>query len=337
MSEPQLLFVIVVLIWIAECALWLHPDAIAVIRTLRGWRVVAPPIHRGGERGTLTFSGVVPVVAREFIAADWLVHLELLTSPGPISVQRWANEVTLAGAPIRFASVRAAVRFESLVRMWSVASERRSALVDLARRAAFDETEILDRLGRLGRLRALPLLCAVQAAWIFAAAPLLGWVLGFARTGIPMIAGTLALDLVIAALFLFAHRRLVPEDPFGRWTGAMTMIFSPASAAAAIRYLTRPLLGDKHPAAVIGALCSRDELVRYARRSLFAGEDEEGAGVYILEYLASKGVTPADLSRVPPRHDTSCTTYCPRCEAQYVISEGTCNDCSLPLVRFSSL
>lgn len=331
MTEEQLLLAILIVIWAGECFVRLPRGGVAIVRRVTGWRILAPPANRGGDRGSFALASPIPIVGIEWLAYPWVERAAQLTDEELAGVARWGNEVTLGtGERLELAGIRAAESFEALcVSLHGAAPEARARFLDQAWSGALDDREIESRRAAFDRQRGLQLFCAIQAIWLVLAAPILTLLHGFTRLGLMLIGVALALDLVIAALFFRASRRLFPEERFARWAGAATMIVSPASAVAATRHLARPLLADKHPLAIVAATMPRDALLRFARRWLAEHPDTHGP---VAAYLAVKGISGEDLSRIPPREDEACRTFCPVCDAQYTLAAGACSDCGSALV-----
>ena len=332
MTEEQLLLAVLIVIWAGECFVRLPRGGIAIVRRVTGWRILAPPANRGGPHGSFALASAIPIVGIELLAYPWVERAAQLTEEELAGVARWGNEVTLGtGERVELAGIRAAESFEALgVSLHGAAPEARAHALEQAWNEALDDRAIESRRAAFDRQRGLEWFCATQAIWLVLAAPVLTLIHGFTRLGLLLIGVALGLDLVIAILFWLASRRLFPEERFARWAGAATMIVSPASAVAATRHLARPLLADKHPIAIVAATMPREALLRFARRWLAEHPAAHGP---IAAYLAAKGISGEDLSRIPQREDDACRTFCPVCEAQYTLATGACSDCGAALVN----
>jgi len=192
--------------------------------------------------------------------------------------------------------------------------------------------------------------------FLFVLAPFLIWQLGLTSCWPVLAAGLLAFTGTIAWKFHGIHKAFYPaaEDP--RFTHFLTMLLSPATAIRAGDVLSRPLLEPFHPLAVARVFCSSEAFADLARSTLrelrhpalpecpraesIARATEAFWRARLQEsieaFLRQNGLDPAALMRPPASADAGCRSYCPRCLAQFDISEGACEDCGgLKLAPFS--
>lgn len=173
------------------------------------------------------------------------------------------------------------------------------------------------------------------------------------------LAGPLGVWLAVIVSYFIAHRRLYPGDAGGRWKHCATLLFFPASALHGPYSLSRNLLAAHHPLAVAAVLCNRQTLAELARPWFLdfhyplaerTGERSPALEVEdwyrqrlqgrLAELLRLAGVEPGDLLQ-PPVPYPDAQAYCPRCQAQFVVNEGTCQSCAgialLPFVEAAPL
>jgi hypothetical protein len=55
----------------------------------------------------------------------------------------------------------------------------------------------------------------------------------------------------------------------------------------------------------------------------------------LLSFLRQSGADPGALAQPPLPEREECRAYCPRCRGQYVVPDGLCSPCELPLRRFA--
>src|SRR5262249_34562369 len=121
--------------------------------------------------------------------------------------------------------------------------------------------------------------------------------------------------------------------------------------------LGRRLLESYHPLAVTAVFCSPAEHNRLARQVLLdlqyplppEGPSNEARVLTALAWfrgllreetekvLARAGLDRTELLQPPAPIEPANRTYCPRCGAQFILTEGTCAECGgRPLQAFSS-
>ncbi|MCP4134123.1 MAG: hypothetical protein GY754_24335, partial [bacterium] len=113
------------------------------------------------------------------------------------------------------------------------------------------------------------------------------------------------------------------------------------------------LFAGYHPVAVAQAIAGKDLFVQLAtqvsRDLLFPGPGEEEKIEYhirtwytqellsvIGKALKKEGVLMADILKPPESPEEGTQTYCPRCHCCYMVEEGECAECGIPLIVFSA-
>jgi len=160
--------------------------------------------------------------------------------------------------------------------------------------------------------------------------------------------------LNIAALHR-ADRTLYPSQPAGRnWQRPLSML-SPATAMKSADILFRELLPATHPLVIAHTSLPQHKFRELARRVLLdirhpvrpvcqidnelACRTEAWFRERMLaamnHFIESLGEHLDDLLRPPTREGSDARSYCPRCDGQYTLDEGTCQQCGgIPLRRF---
>jgi hypothetical protein len=166
----------------------------------------------------------------------------------------------------------------------------------------------------------------------------------FLPAGLVLLAGLLAIQV---ATFFYAHRRLRPRARGERWRSLLTMVFTPTASIRACDMVGKELLAAYHPLALAAVLCRGEERRRFARRVLLdylhpmeprhwsADADEravtDGWHEMVLARLKAlvrgAGMHAGELTAPPVMRDGSAKTYCPRCDGEYLVAEGTCSYC----------
>jgi hypothetical protein len=182
------------------------------------------------------------------------------------------------------------------------------------------------------------------------------WRFGFGQFGAWLLAGMLAQTISIAILFRRAHAALHPGADEERFKPFLTMLLAPPTAIRAPDILARHVFENFHPLALARALCPREPFRELARQVLLdshyplfpispksdpaavAAEQwfRDAALNAVEKYVAGAGLQPRDLIAPPKPAEPSSRSYCARCGAQFVMTEGTCADCGgRPLEPFA--
>lgn len=163
----------------------------------------------------------------------------------------------------------------------------------------------------------------------------------------PLLAGILALYLAVVGAAAFAGSRLRKDGLLRRSAPLSTLLLSPISAARAVPALGRHLFEGFDPLAVAALLLPRNGFLARIRAELhgaaFAAERGEegwrrhwtGRRKALLRLLERMGIGEAEALAAPDRRDPEAQSWCPFCSTEYKSADGSCEDCGLPLARFS--
>lgn len=158
----------------------------------------------------------------------------------------------------------------------------------------------------------------------------------------PLLLGILALYAGMLGAAAFVVSRLRREGVLKK-AALSTLLLSPISAARAVPALGRHLFEGFDPLAVAAVLLPRDRFLERVRAELhgasFAAEwgDEDWKRHWrerkkaLLRLLEKQGI---ELP-LPVRKDPEAQSWCPFCGGEFKAAEGSCEDCGLPLARFS--
>jgi hypothetical protein len=129
-----------------------------------------------------------------------------------------------------------------------------------------------------------------------------------------------------------------------RWKALAIMTLAPTAAIRAAHALSRDLLSGYDPLACAAVLCDDDAFGKYARRVLMdlahpnnQCKDEEAKSIRdsfaervrraLEPVFEHRGTDSAEILAPPVPQDPSCLVYCPRCDTQFSVAAGTCEDC----------
>jgi hypothetical protein len=294
MSDLQLLFVVLALLYVWECACWLPRPSLGFFTWVgRHWRNVQPSLVVGNQQGGFILAPPLPPLGWLLVANPsplsvscngFLNYVPFSASGGPLPPQfpRWlpfrevvsleasgrkviVNGRVLLRAPSGVTAGRIA---RTLVSLWKQTADERSKTLETMACAAFDTSELQARWA-LFRQAGVNLRWFANAlvAYVFAACPVLIWQFGFSRAWPFLLGGLLMLTSLTSWTFHRAHRRLFPEAEEDRFTHSLTILLAPATAMRAHDILSRPLLSGFHPVAVAKSFCSDLEWRRIAARA----------------------------------------------------------------------
>ena len=295
MSDLQLLFLVLALLYGWECACWVGRGSVAIRSWLgRRWRITHPGTLLGNQRGGFVFAHPLPPLGTLLTAAPFplalspeaaLADAASSVNPGDRPAQRgrcirWDEidsveaggkkilvngELLLkAGSPILAAQIAQRLR-----EMRQVKAAGREALILRALRECFDLSRLERRWQEFQEQT-----CTVRRvtnalfAYLFVLSPAVIWRLGFRPSWLALLAGMLALTSTIAILFHRAHKKLYPAAEDERFTHFLIILLSPATAIRACDVLSRPLLEACHPLTIARHFCSTPQFRELAREFL---------------------------------------------------------------------
>jgi len=294
-SEPELLFLVLAVIYGWECACWLRRGSVA-FRTWFGrrWRPAHPGTLLGNQRGGLIFAHPLPPLGRLLTGHQFPLSLSpeaVLAYVAPSVNPGWRPGQT--GALFRWDDIRSVeasgkkvrVNGEVLLRAPSptfaahVARQLHqiSKLVPARRESAIEEMvgESFDRQAIERRWREfqkqtanLRLLTNGLFGYLFVFAPMLIWRFGFRLCWLGLLIGLLAFTIASASAFRRGHKSFYPAAEDERFTHFLTILLSPATTIRAQDVLSRPLLETFHPLAIAKVLCPERTFRDFARKVL---------------------------------------------------------------------
>jgi hypothetical protein len=194
------------------------------------------------------------------------------------------------------------------------------------------------------KVRWLAFGCELLWMLTFVTAPALVIAFGAARTLIWTLLGVWLISLALTWAFARLHREIVPLAKGERRVEVAKMILCPPVVMRACDRIRRSALEGYDPLGVVVALAEGEEQREWAERltrdlafplaggTPVAQSFRRRLGERFTLRLRKKAGLAIDCSLAPKPLDPGHATYCPRCRAQYVITDGHCADCgTVPL------
>lgn len=296
MSELELLFLVLALIYGCECACWVPAGSVAFRTWLGGrwWRPAYPGTLLSNQRGGFLFAHPLPplgtlLTANQFPLSFSTDALFAFVAPAidhgrrPAHTGKFfrftdlqkveangkkvqANGALLVKAPSSAYAEHLALQIRQLIK--APPAGRAAALRKLVR-ASLDVKALEHRWQEYRKLTGgLRLLTNGLFLFLFVAAPLLIRQLGLALCWPGLVAVLLAFAFSAALLFRRAHKSLYPAAQDERFTHFLTILLSPATTIRAQDVLSRPLLETFHPLAIARVFCSLPVFTEFAWATL---------------------------------------------------------------------
>lgn len=245
-------------------------------------------------------------------------------------------------------TTRAEFLRQQLQQLAELPPDQRPAAIQNHLRATFDGKALANRWSEFQvQARMLRLLTNTLFALVFVAAPLLIGFVGLKLVWLWLVLALVSLTITTAVLFARLHRKNWPLAEDERFTYSLIIALAPATAMRAVDLLSRPLLENFHPLAVAKHFLAAASFEQYARRVLLdlrnplqptcpnpqpeAIATEQFFRRSLLEtmeaWLEQHQIDLEKLCRPPQPVDETCRAFCPRCEAQFTTTLGTCADC----------
>jgi hypothetical protein len=294
-SEWELLFLVLLLLYGWECSGWVRRGSVAFSTWLgRRWRVVHPGALLGNQQGGLIFAHPLPPLGALLTGTQFPLSLSpeavlafVATSVNPgwrpqqsgnlfrfeeiqtIAVK--GKKVLVNGTVLlKTASPMYAEHLErDLRRLSKLAPTHRAAAIQEIYRASLD-TKAIRRRWREYQTQSATIrrLANMLFGYLFVAAPAMIWTFGFRQCWLLLLAGLLAFTISIAIEFRRVHKAFYPSAEDERFTHFLTTMLAPATTIRAHDVLSRPRLEMFHPLAIARVFCEEAEFREFARRVL---------------------------------------------------------------------
>ncbi len=294
MSDNQILFIILILLYLTNCVLWTSRDSF-VFRTMwnLNWKVLQGEIYVGAWDYRLIFLNPILLPGNFFVChilpicvsrygATYLTPETGSTESrnervgyldfDKIHKVHSAGQIVLAdGIPF--------LKTHSEAYAWHLADfldsiracvpDQRDATIETRLSVMMDADLAVFRIRQYRRqCRMLHLCSSALFVAVFALFPSIVWHWGLLRPA-PFMFTYLVLNLCCSAwLFRNAHACLYPLQSEGRWSQVATILLSPPAAIRACDLLLKDLLCGFHPLVIARITCNDSEFVGLASRVL---------------------------------------------------------------------
>ena len=291
MTDLELLFLVLAVLYLWECACWVRRGAVAFQNWFGRWWIAHPGTLLGNAKGGFIIANPLPPLGTLLTGHQLPVSLSTQgvlafaapsVNPGWRPPQsgnwkRWdevqsiktsGKKVLINGQEfLRTASPELALhlaeQFETIRK--SGASRREEVL----RRIVHEHLDIKGIESRWKDLQKHSARLRVQTnllfIYLFVAAPVIIHRFGLERTWLPLLLGILVCTIPASILFHRAHKHFYPKAEDDRFTHFILVLLSPVSAMRACDLLSRPLLETFHPLAVAKVFCGDEQFREFAR------------------------------------------------------------------------
>lgn len=366
MTDFGFLLVVILLLYLLECAVWVPAGSVA-FRVASDSKRPIPMLTkpRAAAGAGIVFSLPFSPGSGVIVCSPWPMALSphgiasdpwLAVRPGSrdfiafddMHIERDQQKLLINGFTFVVAAseVQARGLGEMLQRLKETKLKDRAARIETEIASGLDPSVVESRLQeyaeKTNRLRFDSFTLFIV---IFIASPITVWRWGLAAAW-PFLLVALLLNMLLIAWDLRrAVRGLFPNQRETPWQALATVLLSPPAALHATQYLARDLVRGFHPLAIAAARCTdKDfrELAAWVQRDVkFTPEHEatnpvaadchkwfrQTLDTAVTLLLRKRGCSPDELLGPPPRESPDVQSYCPRCLCQFVIREGVCADC----------
>jgi hypothetical protein len=279
MNDLELLYLVLALWYLWECACWLPSGPAALLpRFGRRWHPVQPGRLLANQSGGFLLAFPLPPLGHLLTAHRF--PLALAPDAAVISLSPGATPPATADNLVRFDNLhsvgarRKAVLIDSVSRLRAPSPAYARYLVKMLERVRIApqrereqriagiyrdqfDTECIRQRWRLFQDRVRPVRWLTNGLflYLFVLTPALIGGLGLKRTWLGLLIGLLTFTAGTAVCFRRGHQALFPGADDDRFTHCLTILLSPATAIRAHDLLSRGLLETFHPLAIAQVLC----------------------------------------------------------------------------------
>ena len=295
MSDAQLLFLVLALLYGWECACWVRRGSVAFTTWLgRTWHLVHPGTLFGNQRGGFVFAAPLPPLGTIFAAnqfplslspdavlayvatnvnRDWRPTQSGTFLPFEVlrDVQAKGKNVIVKGEPLWSAPTMSLARHvaETLKRLAALSLAQREKAIHEFIRDGLDSGVVEQRWKEFQQhSRNVRVLGNVLLVYLFGLTPLVIWNFGFRLSWLGLLGGLALLTVTTAVSFHRAHKKLYLTAEDERFTHTLTIALSPPNAVRACDALSRPLFETFHPLAVAKVFLPANRFRQFAREVL---------------------------------------------------------------------
>src|SRR6266478_9851546 len=293
MSDLQLLFLVLAVLYGWECACWINRGSVA-FRSWWGrrWQVAHPGALLGNQRGGFVLTNPFPPLGTLFTATQSPLSLSpeavlayVATGINPVGravqngtcfpwseirrIETRGKKVLLNGELLLQAPSPgfAAMMAQTLRQASEVARADREKLIRETLNQGFDTSRIAQQREEFKtRTSNLRFVTNALFIYLFIVSPLVIWRFGFHQCWPLLLAALLVLTCTTAILFRRAHKIFYPAAEDDRFTHFVIILLSPVTAIRACDVLSRPLFEAYHPLAMARVFCPTEAFKALARR-----------------------------------------------------------------------
>lgn len=352
MTDGQLLFAVFAALYLFECLRWIPTHSwICAERAGGRWRLRHPSRNLSARGIGAVLLDPLPPFGACFVAMPWLFvperdHLVVRDDNHAATRIPWekidpradGSSVILAGLAVaRMPSESLATEWCGRLREWAAMpeSERENSFLDHAAKSLDAEALKEASTALAERTRLLHANAGLILIWCFGVVS--GVYAWYGETPLLWIALIVLLGLQItqAVLFWRATRSNGhgPAIPHRFWKTLSTALL-PQHSVRAGDHICRAVTSVPHPLAA-RLLLDPAEFLTCARRFWREARFQKGwqttdalplEAIALDRFFKSSDTDIATLEEAPPRDHTS-VSYCPRCLAQFQLTDGECRDC----------
>ena len=291
MSELQVLFAVVVVLYLLQCVAWVPQESAAFRATFfSGWIqagegfLLAVQHIRGVPGNPLPPLNGVAVCQSAPVAVSPVGFTRVFAGPqaffpfaGMKKISAGGKSVETGGEDIRSLEALFDTPTEGearrlaawLEKLRTMPEKKRAHAIEKWLGASLDFSQASARYVEFDHAtKFLGWACTALFAYLFLFLPLILDAIGLARVWMVLAATLVLLMAFIEWQFVRAHKRLHPGDGDARWTALITMLLYPVAGIRAKDVVLRDLFAEFHPLAVARVLCEPEEFGRVAARTL---------------------------------------------------------------------
>ena len=293
MSDLQVLFLVLALLYGWECACWINRGSVAFRSSSgRRWKAAHPGALLGNQRGGFVFAHPLPPLGTLFTGTQFPLSLSpdsllacVATSVNPAgrpvqngncfawseikSIEARAKRVMVNGEPLfKAPSPGFATKMAQTLRQFREGTKaERERLTNQTVNQSFDTSQIAQQWDEFkSQTSSLRFVTNGLFIYLFILSPLIIWRFGFHRSWPFLLAALLALTFLTAMVFRRAHNKFYPAAEDERFTHFLITLLSPVTAIRACDVLSRPLFEAYHPLALAKIFCPTGQFEAMARR-----------------------------------------------------------------------
>lgn len=285
MSDGFSLLLVLVIVYLSDCAIFLHRQAVALVRPWRKWHARRAGWELGNAKGALLGLQPLPPLGLLHETAGWPVSLSedgicAFSGASFAGVERppqsgtsirydGIRETSAVGRELRvngtaFATALTAPMAQNLAELvrslTTTPRDARKPLIVRAIDASLDHEAAAKASASIeDQTRALRRICIALWCHLYLVCPAVTMTFGLNWLIIPLAVAGLSIQIPTLVRFFRLHRRIHPGEGVDRLEQVFRMSLCPPMAIRAVDAVTRHGIPLHHPAAATVGLCSKDE------------------------------------------------------------------------------